>query len=364
MPAAVTDAACRAPDLASASTASAPVRDLRGLRPRGDYPDLKRAIAERGLLDKDPGYYGLHALGLSALLALICTCLALTGDHRLQLLCALPSALLFGQLSFLAHDATHGQVFRRPRSNYVLSLLLFNLCLGGSRGWWSDKHNLHHRCPNQLGVDPDVESSVLALSAEQASAARGVARLMMRYQAQLIVPMLSFEAINIYVHGIRFVMRRNLRHPGAEAAMLVVHYAVYLSAMLYILSPATGMLFVAIHQGLLGLYLGVTFLTNHIGMVVLQPEDRMDFLRAQVLTARNVRASRVVDLLFGSLTCQIEHHLFPTMPRNRLRRAAPVVRAFCEARGIAYRETGLLEANREVLQHLATVAQAARRPRC
>ena len=51
------------------------------------------------------------------------------------------------------------------------------------------------------------------------------------------------------------------------------------------------------------------------------------------------------------------------MPRNRLRTAAPVVRAFCEERGIAYRETGLLAAYGEVLRHLATMAEIARRSR-
>jgi fatty acid desaturase len=342
----------------------APVRSgLEELRPRDDYAVLRRVIGERGLLDKHPGYYGLHALVLVGFFALICTCLALTGDARLRVLCALPAAFLFGQLGFFAHDAAHAQVFRTPRRNYLLSVVLFNLLLGGSRGWWTDKHNLHHGCPNQVGIDPDAEFSVLALSADQALAARGVPRLMMRYQAQLIIPLLFLEAINIHVHSIRFVLRRNLRNPGIEAVMLVVHYVLYLGAIPYFLGLSTGLLFIAVHQALLGLYLGAAFITNHIGMVVPQPQDGMDFLTSQVVTARNVRGRGVVDVAFGSLTCQIEHHLFPNMPRNRLRTAAPVVRAFCAERGIAYRETGLFAAYGEVLQHLATMAEIARRPR-
>jgi fatty acid desaturase len=348
----------------SAPGAPAPVRcDLDELRPRDDYAVLRGAIGERGLLDKHPGYYGLHALALVGLFALICVCLVLTGDAPLRVLCAVPAAFLFGQLGFLAHDAAHAQVFRSPRRNYLLSVLLFNLLLGGSRGWWTDKHNLHHGSPNQVGRDPDAEFSVLALSADPALAARGVPRLMMRCQAQLIVPLLLLEAINIHVHSIRFVLRRNLRNPGGEALMLVAHYVLYLGAIPYFLGLWAGLLFIAVHQALLGLYLGAAFITNHIGMVVPQPEDGMDYLTGQVVTARNIRGGGVVDLMFGSLTCQIEHHLFPNMPRNRLRTAAPVVRAFCEERGVAYRETGLLEAYGEVLQHLATMAAIARRPR-
>jgi fatty acid desaturase len=42
----------------------------------------------------------------------------------------------------------------------------------------------------------------------------------------------------------------------------------------------------------------------------------------------------VVDFLMGGLNYQIEHHLFPSMPRPNLRRAQPLVRAFCAERGV------------------------------
>lgn len=89
----------------------------------------------------------------------------------------------------------------------------------------------------------------------------------------------------------------------------------------------------------------------------------MDFLRRQVLTARNIRSSRVADYLLGALSCQIEHHLFPAMPRCRLREAAPLVREFCRERGVGYRETGIREAYPEVYRHLEVVAIPLRRLR-
>jgi fatty acid desaturase len=122
-----------------------------------------------------------------------------------------------------------------------------------------------------------------------------------------------------------------------------------------------GMLVVLINQMLLGVYLGGAFLPNHTGMTMLQPDEQMDFLRRQVLTARNIRASRVADYLLGALSCQIEHHLFPAMPRCRLREAAPVVREFCRERGVGYRETGVFEAYVETYRHLDAVAMPLRR---
>ena len=45
----------------------------------------------------------------------------------------------------------------------------------------------------------------------------------------------------------------------------------------------------------------------------------------QVLTSRNVRGGRVVDFALGGLNYQIEHHLFPSMPRPELAHAQRVV---------------------------------------
>src|SRR5204863_4543401 len=112
--------------------------------------------------------------------------------------------------------------------------------------------------------------------------------------------------------------------------------------------------FVLVQQGLFGVYLGCSFAPNHKGMVVLAEEEKTDFLRRQVITSRNIRGGWLTDLALGGLNYQIEHHLFPSMPRPSLRRAREPVRAFCDARGVAYRETGLLASYGQALPHLHT----------
>jgi fatty acid desaturase len=82
-----------------------------------------------------------------------------------------------------------------------------------------------------------------------------------------------------------------------------------------------------------------------------------DFLRQQAITSRNVRGP-LVDFLYGGLNYQIEHHLFPTMPRNNLSRAQPHVRAFCTSRGISYSETGVVQSWREILSNYTEDSRA------
>jgi fatty acid desaturase len=85
---------------------------------------------------------------------------------------------------------------------------------------------------------------------------------------------------------------------------------------------------------------------------MMDDDEELDFLRTQVLTARNVRGNWFLDYWYGGLNYQIEHHLFPTMPRNRLRYAKPLVERFCAERGIAYHETSIGGSYKEIFQHL------------
>ena len=94
-----------------------------------------------------------------------------------------------------------------------------------------------------------------------------------------------------------------------------------------------------------------------------QPGDNWDYLRRQVLTSRNVTGGRALDLLLGGLNYQIEHHLFPSMPSPSLRRAQPLVRAFCAERGVTYVECGLVASYRRVLSHLDAVGRGTGRGR-
>jgi fatty acid desaturase len=127
-----------------------------------------------------------------------------------------------------------------------------------------------------------------------------------------------------------------------------------------VLPPVKAVAFVAVHQALFGVYLGSSFAPNHKGMPVLTGDERTDFLRSQVLTSRNVRGGPLVDFLLGGLNYQIEHHLFPSMPRPNLRRSQALVRDFCRQHGVAYCQTTLLRSYALALNHLHEVGRPLR----
>jgi fatty acid desaturase len=322
-----------------------------------DYAALSRQVRESGLLDLQPRYYAWKITLTAAALVLGWTAFGVIGNSWWQLGDAVFLAIAFAQTGFLGHDAGHSQVFRTRRANTVLGIACGNLGTGVSYDWWAGKHNRHHAHPNTEGADPDIMISVLAFSGAQAQAGQGVQRLIFRYQAYLLVPMLFLEAVSLHASSIRTVTGPGCRHRAWEVALLGVHFAGYLGVVFLVLPPVKAMVFILVHQGLLGFYLGCSFAPNHKGMPILAASDKTDFLRRQVLTSRNVRGGWLTDFTLGGLNYQIEHHLFPSMPRPNLRRAQELVAAFCADRGVAYTQTSLLRSYAQVLRHLDAVGK-------
>jgi fatty acid desaturase len=331
--------------------------------PRGsDYAALSRQVKQAGLLDRRRGYYAWKVTLTAAAFVLGWAAFAAIGNSWWQLGDAVFLAVVFTQLGFLGHDAGHGQVFRTRRANAVLGIACGNLGAGFSYEWWTGKHNRHHAHPNTEGADPDIAIGVLAFSATRARSARCIQRLIFRYQAYLVVPMLFLEAVSLHASSIRTVTGPRCRHRAWEATLLGAHFAAYLSAVFLVLPPVKAVTFILVQQGLLGFYLGCSFAPNHKGMPILAASDQTDFLRRQVLTARNVRGGWLTDFALGGLNYQIEHHLFPSMPRPSLRRAQPLVAAFCAERDVPYLETSLLASYAQALGHLAAVGRVLASP--
>jgi fatty acid desaturase len=331
--------------------------------PRGrwaEYTQLSRLVKQAGLLERRRGWYAAR-IGLNlALLAIGWVALVIIGESWWQLLTAVYLAVVFTQLAFVGHDAGHRQISRSRRANDRVGLVHANLLVGIGFGWWVPKHNAHHTNPNHEDLDPDISITALAFTDGQASSRHGLVRLLARYQAWLFFPLLLLEAAHLHLASAKAVLRGSGRANTVEGLLLLAHLAGYLTVLALVLSPLQAVAFVVVHQGLFGLYLGCSFAPNHKGMPTLTRDDELDFLRRQVLTSRNVAGSRLVDFVLGGLNYQIEHHLFPNMPRPNLRRAQPLIRAFCQQHGLPYTEASLFDSYAQAIRHLHAVGAPLR----
>jgi fatty acid desaturase len=103
--------------------------------------------------------------------------------------------------------------------------------------------------------------------------------------------------------------------------------------------------------------LGFVFTLSHNGKEVYN--ESKDFVRAQVVTTRNTHVHWFNDWFTGGLDTQIEHHLFPTMPRHNYPKIAPQVQALCEKHGLEYDNSSVLDASLAVLKATKEIADAA-----
>ena len=325
-----------------------------------EYAELSRQIRRAGLLDKRPRYYAWTITVTAVLFAAGWAVFAVVGDSWWQLAVAVFLAVMFTQVGFLGHDAGHRQILRSRKASYIIGILHGNLGIGLSYGWWVSKHNRHHAHPNQEGADPDISMSVLAFTQSQARGGRGLSRLAVRFQAYLFFPMLLLEAASLHVASIRALTSRAPRYRAWETGLLSVHVVGYLTAVFLVLSPVKAVVFILVQQGLFGLYLGSSFAPNHKGMHILDASDRSGFLHRQVLTSRNVRGGPITDVALGGLNYQIEHHLFPSMPRPNLRHSQALIREFCQQRDLPYCQSSLAGSYAQALRHLNSVGRSAR----
>ncbi len=319
-----------------------------------DYAGLSRAVREAKLLDRTPLRYVVRTVLTFGFFA---ACWWLTVAIGASWFVLIPAALLgiaSTQVAFLGHDGGHQQITATRTGNTVVCLIAGNLVSGLSIGWWVDKHNRHHANPNKEDHDPDIGEGVLAFTTTHAAARRGpIAKAITRHQAKLFFPLLTLEGINLHVSSIAYLWQaKSARLRRTEIALLTFNLAVYFGVLFAILPFGHAVAFIAVHQAVFGVYMGCSFAPNHKGMLVIAADEKVDYLRRQVLTSRNVRGGWFVDELLGGLNYQIEHHLFPSMPRGNLRRAQRLVREYCEHHGISYAETSLFGSYVAALRYL------------
>jgi fatty acid desaturase len=306
--------------------------------PEPSFADLRRMIGQSGLLARQPLYYAFRFPSTLAMLIPGIFVLMRFNNPWVQLLNAVYLAFVFTQIVFLGHDCGHRQVFSKASWN-DLAALIGMPAVGVSYSWWCHTHNRHHSQPNEIGADPAIEYDVFAFSESQAVRMRGICRFLVKFQAFYFLPLTLFYPIVMRLNSIRHILWAKPKYRAVETFLFLVHFPLYFWLVFSHLSLGTGLLFVVVHQTVFSLFLVSTFAPNHKGMIILPEHHQMDYLHQQILTAQNVQSHPFAHFWFGGLNFQIEHHLFPNMPRNNLARAQKIIRPFCEKHSIPYQET-------------------------
>jgi len=328
--------------------------------PVSEFSALLNTVRDAGLLRRRTGFYIATFAVITVAFVGAWFAFALLQESWLILIVAAVLGIIFTQYAFLGHEAAHRQVFESGKANELSGRILADFFVGMSYSWWMHKHTRHHGNPNTDTKDPDIEPDFIVFQEKDAAPLTGVAAWFTRRQGWFFLPALLLEGINLHRLAYSTVFsRKKVDKRALSIVLLSVRNVAYLSVLFYFLPIGMAFAFLGVQLAIFGLYMGTSFAPNHIGMRILPADSKVDFLRRQVLTSRNVTGGWVMNHFMGGLNYQVEHHLFPSMPRPHLRKANEIVKEYCLARDIEYSENNYLDAQAIVLAYLNKVGLVA-----
>uniref|UniRef100_A0A7S0RZB0 Cytochrome b5 heme-binding domain-containing protein n=1 Tax=Pyramimonas obovata TaxID=1411642 RepID=A0A7S0RZB0_9CHLO len=326
-----------------------------------DFREMRNKMVADGLFETSIPYYMWKVISTWGIYVAAAVVMNSFADSVLGYL---TSAMLLGlfwqQSGWLCHDFCHNQVFKNRKLNARFAFLLGPISQGFSVDWWNNKHNTHHAVPNEIAgdtpVDPDIDTlPFIAWDMEMLRDASPTIRKIVSKQHYLVGPILFLARMSWATQSfLNAVAITSIK----ETSGILAHYALMMAIPMYAgysLLGAVGYLMVAQLFG--GWFLGFVFMQSHNAMEVYDGE--MDFASAQLVSTRNIHFGPLNDWFAGGLNMQIEHHLFPTMPRHNLRKAARQVEELCGRHGLVYENVGWCSATCKVIARLHDIAKQA-----
>lgn len=321
------------------------------------YARLKADVSSAGILKRSLSFYLPLILVSFAGYALTAWAIITTDGYLWLTFACLGFSFTTVQLAGLMHDSGHRAVFNSTRFNNLLGLATTG-AIGMVFPNWVERHNLHHAHPNQEDVDPDMEIPFLALTRGDYSRKDPLQRFAARWQAYYYYPLGALVSFSNRLGSISYFLRHRSR-PNLARLLLYLPAIFILFPGPFLLFPLDKAVYVfsLVHVST-GIYLASCFAPNHKGMLTIARDAHVSFLEQQVATSRNVRGGLLTDFMLVGLNYQVEHHLFPACPRNKLKRLAPFVRRVCEEQHLDYSEVSFLRTNRLIVRHLHNVSRS------
>jgi NADPH-dependent stearoyl-CoA 9-desaturase len=281
------------------------------------------------------------------------------------------------QATEVGHTALHGAFDGLPGAEGLQSKS-FHWQVPIDEESWRHGHNVrHHQYTNVAGRDPDIHFGPVRLT--EHTPHHWTHKLQLPFTLLAVFPNFGF-LMNLHFTGINDYWFGNgrggmdLLPDRSRATAIQAHrralrkYLPYY-AREYLLFPLlAGPLFWKVLLGnwlsevMRDVYSAATIYCGHVGgETAAYPEGtkargRGAWYAMQVEATNNFEVPRLVSILCGALDTQIEHHLFPKLPTNRLREIAPHVRRVCDEHGVKYRSDSWPRTLWKSFRHIARLS--------
>lgn len=279
----------------------------------------------------------------------------------------------------IGHYALHGCWDKFPELESFHAKNFHWLSPAEETSWMHGHNGLHHHYTNIVGKDPDVNYGTLRTSPHTPW---GLYHAIQAVQFFITAPFFM-EVIGVYNTGLTDLLRKP-KQPGyvdvlpdrslksiAKAFRKSFGKILPFYAYNFILWPAlAGPMWWKVLAGNAlahmanNIYTAASVYAGHFGEDTefyppdFKPKSRGEFYKAQVRAAHNFTAPLVLQILAGTLNAQIEHHLFPKAPPNRLRQVTSRVKEVCAKYGVVYVQDTWWNTWKRAIQYLGKMSSA------
>jgi len=383
-----------------------------------EFNALSDKLLKDGWYDATPSHYWAAILRAFLLLAIgvflilnsqnETSNIYLIGGKVSLVLGSIMIGLFFENIAFMGHDAGHGSISGDIHIDAWLGFILGNFLTGIDIGWWKSTHYSHHAATNAIHDDPDIQHMPLLCFEERMtdnlwSAYHGkfmpldaVAKLIIPYQHWYFYLVMGVARFNLYIQSVLYLIdtRPFLRKSqtvekiidegtgqvkekygwpkpkfnfwmGQVISLCGFYYSMY--CLISSLDKKSAIIFAAASHFTAGL-LHVQILISHTAMNycstgagsfeadgVPEGSDEAGYYEWQALSTMDVSCPPWMDWAHGGLNFQLEHHLFPRIPRWKLRSLMPLVDEIFNKYDIPVVRVPFIEANRMMLAQMAHV---------
>lgn len=319
------------------------------------YAALKQIVTKEGILKRDYGFYALLAAFVFSGFFFSLYYVVITALSWQLFFWSLVFSFFTVQIGGLIHDSGHRAIFSSSKLNDIFGYFCDAFVTIGY-GSWNVTHNAHHAHPNTEDEDPDIELLLHSFTKERFAKQRGLLKFLSKFQVYLYYPLRSIVPITRRLSSIRYFKAKRKWSMWWEVTLWAMGIFIYF-VLPFLVFPLPKALFLFIFVNLTtGFYMSNIFAPNHKGMPQIAKNVKISFLEHQILTTRNIYGHPITDFVFLGLNYQIEHHLFPNCPRNKLKLITPYVKEICERLNLDFTEVSVLESNRIILSELKQIA--------
>lgn len=349
------------------------IKDFKVSEVSRDFRKLATEFTKLGLFE-NKGHGILYTLTCVSIMLFMVVYGVLKSESVLvHMGCAVLLGFLWIQGAYVGHDSGHYQVMIGPGYNKFVQLLAGNCLTGISIAWWKWTHNAHHIACNSLDYDPDLQhipvfavSNRLFQSITSCFYGRKLkfdafSRFMVSHQHLTFYPVMCVARVNLFVQTLLLLFsKRPIPNRALNIMGTLVFWTWFPLLVSCLPSWPERVMFVLVSFAVTAIQ-HVQFCLNHFSAdVYLGHPGGNDWFEKQTSGTLDISCSAWMDWFYGGLQFQLEHHLFPRMPRCQLRNISPVVRDLCKKHNLPYRSLSFWDANVSTIRTLRNAALQAR----